>query len=57
MMSRYVLESGIVILVVLWIVGTFVYPVGGPVNVLLFLALLAVMVRLFWGRRLSDRFP
>lgn len=57
MMSRYVLESVIVILAVLWAVGTFVYPVGGPIHLLLFLALLAVMVRVFWGRRLSDRFP
>ena len=56
MMSRSVLESVIAILVVLWLVGSFAYPVGGPIHFLLFLAFGVVMVRLFQGRRLSDRF-
>jgi hypothetical protein len=56
-MSRYAIESVIVVLVVLWLVAAFVYPVGGPIHLLLFLALVATMFRIFQGRRLWDRSP
>jgi hypothetical protein len=56
-MARYALESVIVILVVLWVVGAFVYTTGGATHLLLFAALGGVMGRIFQGRRPADRFP
>ena len=51
-MPRYSLESLVVILVVLWLLGTFVFPViGGLVHLLLVLALVGVAVRVLQGRR------
>jgi len=41
-----------VILLVLWLLGFVVYPVGGLIHILLVIALVVVIVRLVQGRKL-----
>ncbi len=41
------------VLLVLWLLGVFAYPVGGLIHVLLVVALIVVIVRLLQGRRLT----
>jgi Family of unknown function (DUF5670) len=51
-MSRYTLETIIVILVLLWLLGAFVFPVGGSlIHLLLVIVLVVVVIRLLQGRR------
>jgi len=51
-MSRYTLETIIVILVLLWLLGAFVFPVGGSlIHLLLVIVLVVVLIRLLQGRR------
>jgi hypothetical protein len=45
------LEAIIIVLVVLWLLGYFVVHVGSLIHVLLVLALVAIIVRLFQGRQ------
>ena len=45
------LETIIVILVVLWVLGFFAMNLGAPVHILLVLALVVLVVRLAQGRR------
>ena len=46
-----ILETLIVILLVLWLLGGFVVPVGGPlIHVLLLIVLVLVIVRILQGR-------
>ncbi len=39
-----------IILVIGWIVGAFVYSVGGLIHILLVLAIIAILFRLIGGR-------
>lgn len=41
-----------VILVIGWILGAFVYTVGGLIHILLVLAIIAVLFRVISGRRI-----
>ena len=51
-MPRYSLETIIILLVIIWLLGWFVWPVGGSlIHLLLVLILLVVLVRLLQGRR------
>lgn len=50
-MPRYTLETIIVILLILWLLGAFVAPVGGNlIHILLVIVLVVVVVRLVQGR-------
>ena len=54
-MPRYTLETIIVILLILWLLGAFISPVGGNlIHLLLLVVVVVVMVRLFQGRRVVD---
>lgn len=49
-MPRYGLETMIVVLLVLWLLGAFITPFGGSlIHVLLIVALVAAEVRLLRG--------
>lgn len=41
----------VLILLILWLLGWVVYPVGGLIHLLLVIALIVVIVRLIQGRR------
>jgi len=45
------LETIIIILVVMWLLGFFVIHVGSLIHVLLVIALIVVVLRLLQGRR------
>ena len=47
---KNMLETIIVVLLVLWLLGFFVIHIGSLIHVLLVLALIAVVVRLLRGR-------
>ena len=50
-MPRYALETIIVILVLLWLLGAFIMPMGGDlIHLLLVIILVVVVVRLLQGR-------
>ena len=50
-MPRYALETIVIILLILWLLGAFVMPVGGNlIHVLLVIILVLVVVRLLTGR-------
>ncbi len=52
-MPRYTLETLILVLLLLWLLGWLVVPVGGDlVHLLLVLLLVVVVVRVLQGRRL-----
>ena len=52
-MPRYTLETLILVLLLLWLLGWLVIPVGGNlVHLLLVLLLVVVIVRVLQGRRL-----
>ena len=54
-MPRYTLETIIVVLLILWLLGAFVSPFGGNlIHLLLLVVLLVVVVRLLQGRRMMD---
>jgi K+-transporting ATPase A subunit len=54
-MMRYSLEAILVVLLLLWLLGAFVYPVGGSLIHILLVVVVAVFVlRLLQGRRLLD---
>jgi len=40
------------VLIVLWLLGFVVYPIGGLVHILLVIALVVVIVRLVQGKKL-----
>lgn len=51
-MPRYALETLVVIILVLWLLGAFVIPVGtGLIHLLLVVILAIVVIRLLQGRR------
>jgi hypothetical protein len=39
------------VLLLLWLLGMFAYPMGGLIHLLLVVALVVLIVRLFQGRR------
>lgn len=49
-MPRYALESIIVILVILWLLGAFVVNLGSLIHLLLVIVLVVVVIRLLQGR-------
>jgi hypothetical protein len=54
-MPRYTLEAVILILLLLWLLGAFVSPVGGNlIHLILVVILAVVVVRLLQGRRALD---
>jgi len=54
-MARYSLETIILILVVLWLLGAFVAPFGGDlIHLLLVIILVVVILRLVRGGRILD---
>ena len=51
-MPRYTLELIIVVLLLLWLFGTFVNPFGGNlIHLLLVIILVVVVIRVMRGRR------
>ena len=51
-MPRYTLESIVLVVLLLWLIGAFVSPFGGGlIHLLLVVALVVVVVRLLQGRR------
>ena len=52
-MPRYTLESIVILLLFLWLLGAFIAPVGGNlIHLLLVVVLVVVVVRLLQGRRI-----
>lgn len=50
-MPRYTLEAIVVVLIILWLLGWLVVPVGGNlVHLLLVLILVVILIRLLQGR-------
>jgi hypothetical protein len=50
-MPRYTLEAIIVVLLLIWLLGGFVFPFGGNlIHLLLVLVLIVVLVRVLQGR-------
>jgi hypothetical protein len=51
-MPRYTLETIIVILLILWLLGAFIAPFGGGlVHLILVVVLVVVVIRLVQGQR------
>jgi Family of unknown function (DUF5670) len=51
-MPRYTLEAIIVVLLILWLLGAFIAPIGGNlIHLLLLVVLVVVVLRLLQGRR------
>jgi hypothetical protein len=54
-MPRYTLETIIVVLLLLWLLGAFVSPFGGNlIHLLLVVLLVVVAIRFLSGRRIRD---
>jgi hypothetical protein len=52
-MPRHSLETIVLVLIVLWLLGWLVIPIaGGLVHLLLVLILLVILIRLLQGRKL-----
>ena len=52
-MPRYSLETIILILVILWLLGAFISPFGGGlIHLLLVIILVVVIIRLLQGRNI-----
>ena len=45
-----------VILLLLWLIGIFAYSAGAIINILLVIAVVAILLRVIGGRRFSKRF-
>jgi len=41
------------VLLVLWLLGMFTYPMGGFIHLLLVVALVVIVIRLIQGRRMT----
>jgi hypothetical protein len=51
-MSRYSLEAIVVVLLILWLLGAFIAPIGSDlIHLLLVVVLVVVVARLLQGRR------
>jgi len=54
-MPRYTLETVIVVLLLFWLLGAFIFPFGGNLIHFLLLAVVAIVViRLLQARRVLD---
>jgi hypothetical protein len=54
-MPRYTLETIILILLILWLLGAFIAPFGGDlIHLILVVLLVVVVVRVLQGRRILD---
>jgi hypothetical protein len=54
-MPRYTLETIILILLILWLLGAFIAPFGGDlIHLILVVLLVVVVVRVLQGRRVLD---
>ena len=54
-MPRYALELLIVVLLLLWLLGAFVYPFGSAlIHLLLVVVVVIVVFRIVQGRRVVD---
>ncbi|HEX4609200.1 MAG TPA: lmo0937 family membrane protein [Urbifossiella sp.] len=54
-MPRYTLESIVLALLLLWLLGAFVFPVGGGlIHLLLLVVVVVVALRVLQGRRALD---
>jgi hypothetical protein len=54
-MPRYTLETIIIVLLLLWLLGAFVSPFGGNlIHLLLVVLLVVVAIRFLSGRRIGD---
>jgi hypothetical protein len=54
-MPRYTLEAIVVVLLVLWLLGAFIAPIGSNlIHMLLVVVAVVVVLRLLQGRRLMD---
>lgn len=54
-MPRYTLESILVIVLLLWLLGAFISPFGGDlIHLLLVVVLVVVVLRVLQGRRVLD---
>jgi hypothetical protein len=54
-MPRYTLEFIIVVLLLLWLFGAFLYPFGGNlIHLLLLVVLVVIVLRFATGRRVLD---
>ena len=52
---RYSLEAIIIVVLLLWLLGAFIFPFGGDlIHLLLLVVLVVVVVRLLQGRRILD---
>ncbi len=55
LMSRYTLETIVLVLLLLWLLGAFVVPFGGDlIHLLLLVILVVIILRLVQGRRILD---
>jgi hypothetical protein len=43
----------VVVLLLLWLLGFIVYPIGGLIHILLVVALIVILLRVIQGRRLT----
>jgi hypothetical protein len=50
-MPRYTLETIVIVLIILWLLGWQAFPVGNPVHLLLLVILAVVVFRVLQGRR------
>ena len=51
-MPRYALETVVIILIILWLLGWLAFPIGGNlIHLLLVVILVVVVIRLLQGRR------
>ncbi len=50
-MPRYTLETIIIILIILWMLGWQAFPVGNVIHLLLLVILAVVVIRFVQGRR------
>jgi hypothetical protein len=54
-MPRYTLEVIILVLLLLWLMGAFLVPVGGDlIHLILLVVVVLVIIRLLQGRRILD---
>jgi len=54
-MPRYTLETIILVLLILWLLGAFLAPFGGDlIHLLLLVIVIVVVIRLLQGRNVLD---
>lgn len=54
-MPRYTLETIVLVLLILWLLGAFISPFGGSlIHLILLLVVVVVVIRLLQGRRILD---